>query len=239
MYQNRRKYIGLVASLIVIMLTCIGCSGKDAVMPYGSSDYENGEWTVDALVTHLEELGFDNIDIEEDKSRYVREVSLNVRVEDTESDSWFTEYTDFIKGEPVKSWRDVKIEVTHPIPVMTIENTPELVDILPLRSGTEEDFEEWKSFMEEHNGEYIEFNGTVLDVYDEFWYISGISLDISFEGYENIDFGWSGIEPNDIGYDNDYSLGCLPKGTPAYCVVKIVYSEAEGFYELDSLDIIR
>ena len=221
------------------MLTCIGCSGKDTVMPYGSIDYENGEWTVDELVSHLKELGFDNIDIEEDESRYVSETSINVRVEDIKSDSWFTEYTDFIKGEPVKSWRDVKIEVTHPIPVMTIENTPELVDILSLRNGVEADFEEWKLFMKEHKGEYIEFNGKVLDVYDEFWYASGISLDISFEEYEDICFVWSGIEPNDIGYNNDYSLGCIPNGTPVYCVARIVNSDDVYTYKLEYLKINR
>ncbi len=207
-------------------------------MPYGSSDYENGEWTVNELVTHLEELGFDSIDIMEDESRYVSKTSINVSVEDVESDSWFTEYTDFIKGEPVRSWRDVKIEVTHPIPVMTLENSPELVDILPLRKGSEADVEQWKTFMKEHNGEYIQFSGTVIDVFDEVLWV-GISLDISFENYESIYFSFSNVSPNDIGYDNDYSYGCLPEGTPVYCVVRIVSSDDDCSYELDTLRISR
>lgn len=237
MCPNKKKYIGILVLLIILAFTCVGCSGDDATMPYGSSDYENGEWTVDELVSHLEELGFDNIDIEDDESRYVSEVSINVRVEDTESDSWFTEYTDFVKGEPVRSWRNVKIEVTHPIPVLTIENYPELIEVLPLRSGSDTDFEEWKSFMKEHNGEYIEFDGTITDWYDELWYASGISFTVSFEDYEDISFSWSGLLTSEFGYKNDYSTGCVKEGISAHVVAKIVYSEDEYKYELEDIQL--
>ncbi len=206
-------------------------------MPYNSNDYENGDWSLEEVVSHLEELGFEDIEVVKSESRYVSEENLQVLVEDFSSDSWFTEYKDFEQGEPLHTWRKVKIEVTIPIPVLTEENSPELVSNLAMRYGSDGDVALWESFMKEHNGEYIEFDGVVTDVYDEFWFASGISLSISFEEYEDIDFGWSGIEPNDIGYDNDFSSGCLSEGTPAHCIVKIVYTDEECYYELESLEL--
>ena len=42
MCPNKKKYIGILVLLIILAFTSVGCSGDDATMPYGSSDYENG-----------------------------------------------------------------------------------------------------------------------------------------------------------------------------------------------------
>ncbi len=237
MIQKLKRYASLLVGVSVMALVCISCSSEEPTMPYSSNDYENGEWTLEEVLSNLKELGFDDIEVVTSKSRYVSEESLQVQVEDYSNESLFTVYKDFEQGEPVYSWREVKIEVTRPIPVLTEENFPGLANNLAMRYGSDDDVAEWKSFMKAHNGEYIEFDGFVTDVYDEFWYASGISLSISFEEYEDINFYWSDISPNNIGYDNDYSYGCLPKGTLAHCVVKIVYTEEECYYEFESIEL--
>lgn len=238
--KNKKKSIIILIATIVIIGNCVGCSSsEEPPMPYSSSDYENGEWTLEEVISNLEELGFENIEIEEYESQYVSEESFDVKVEDFSSDSWLTEYKDFEQGEPLYSWRDVKIEVTIPIPVLTVENTPELADNLAKRFGTDKDVDAWKSFMKEHNGEYIEFNGIITDWYDELWYASGISFEVSFENYEDITFSWSSISTNELGFNNDYSTGCVTEGTSAYITAKIVYTSDECCYELDSIKLIR
>lgn len=229
-----RTIIGISATTFILT----ACSaGEKELMPYSSSDYENGKWTLEEIVDSLNELGFEDIEVKESKSRYVSEVEIEVQVEDYAKNTILTEYKDFKEGEPLYNWRKVKIYVTTPIPVLTEENRPELATILGKANGNDSDIELWKAFMKEHNGNYIEFDGTLTDVYDEAWYITGISLTICFEEHKDITFYWRGIEPNDIGYDNDYSYGCLPEGTPMHCVAKIVYDENGCYYEPDSITV--
>ena len=236
MNQSWKRCMGLLL-VIICLFACAACGGNDATMPYGSDEYENGEWSVEELVSHLEELGFDDIDVEESESRHVSEISLEVRVEDTESDSWFTEYKDFEKGEPARTWRKVRISVTAPIPVLTTENCPDLVDFLRKRYGSSEDIEVWQSFMEEHSGEYIEFDGTITDWYDELWFASGITFTVSFEDNDDITFSWSGMTTSEFGFANDYSTGCVQEGIPAHVVIRIGYAEEDYWYGLESIQL--
>lgn len=236
MTQSWKRCMGIMLA-IICLFTCTACSGNDATMPYGSDEYENGEWSVEELVSHLEELGFDDIDVQKSESRYVSEISLQVRVEDTDSDSWFTEYTDFEKGEPLRTWREVQIIVTTPIPVLTVDNTPDLADTLKKRSGSSEENDAWRAFMKEHNGEYIEFDGIITDWYDEFWFASGISFTVLFEEYDNISFSWRGLLTNELGFNNDYLAGCVAEGVTAHVVLRILYTEDECKYELESIQL--
>lgn len=231
------KSFCILLSLSFVLFLFVGCSSDgQSTMPYSSSEYENSDWTLDELISHFEELGFDDIDIDESHSRYVSEEYIQVRVEDTESDSWFTEYTEFTKGEDLRSWRKIRISITYPIPVWTIENCPELVTLLSMRNS-EESFDEWIAFMHEHHGEYIEFDGTITDWYDELWYAGGISFSVSFEDIEDIAFSWHGLLTSEFGYKNDYYTGCVEEGISAHVVMRIVYSEEGCLYELESIDL--
>lgn len=50
-----KKIIGVLFLFSMVLLVCVGCSSdsEQATMPYSSSDYENGDWTVEELVDHL------------------------------------------------------------------------------------------------------------------------------------------------------------------------------------------
>lgn len=234
----------LVLSLVV---ACTGCT-TSVTMPYSSEEYENGSWELDELVEHFEELGFDQIDIDEhsmldrenlDKnSKYI----TTVRIEDVSSDSWFTEYRDFDKGEEIGTYLEVKINVVTPIPVWSIDNCVELENIAKMDPGSAEQDDALKAFAEQHNGEYLEFYGLLTDWYDQFWYV-GVSFAVSVENSNEMTFSWNSIDLYDLGmtgeyhYEN-YKTGLISEGDRVRILSQIEYTSGEMNLRIETFEVI-
>lgn len=211
-------------------------SKYDVLVPYSSDEYGNGDWTADELVQHFEELGFYDIKIEETASRHVDKETVDVKVEEY-GDGLFSYYRGFEKNEVISKGRIIKLIVTKPIPVMTVENCPELVGMLQMRNGSEGDIAVWNSFLADHVGEFIEFDGTVTSWYDEMWWVS-ISFTVCFEEYEDITFSFKVDSTKEIGFADNYFYGCVEKGAAAHLVLEIV-KDSDGYYkfEIDSIQL--
>lgn len=234
-----KKITNIFILFSILLFLCTSCSLniEKIPMPYGTDDYDNGEWTLEKVTENLNEQGFDEIEIVEYESRGLDRERIKVKIEDYSNGSLLTEYKSFKKGELFYTYEKIKIEVYKPIPVLNINNCPELGVILSEWSDLEGDVSVWKPFMEEHNGEYIEFNGKIVDCFDEFYYITDLTLTISFENYENITFCWDGISTNEVGYQNNYSVGCIEKNTPVHVVAKITCTDDIYRFELESVDL--
>lgn len=95
--KTRLVITGLLACILLTFLS--GCSTLSVTMPYGSDEYVQGDWTVDELIAHFQDLGFTDIKTsifttyDKDKARICR-----VAIDDDIS-SWSPEYVDFKKGD--------------------------------------------------------------------------------------------------------------------------------------------
>ncbi len=242
--DNMKKYLTpFLLAILTLLFTCTGCSVEEISMPYGSADYKNGEWTVDSLVDHLEELGFSDIEVTNvfDSFGEERIEVYNVTIEDTSSDSWFTEYKAFKKGESYGTWLKIKIETHTFIPTLTTSNCSDFSELMAFEDSTEKN-EAINSFMSAHNGEYIEFEGTITDWYDELFWV-GIDFSISVEDSGTI-FSWDTIDLIDTKLEgeyhyNKYKSGLISEGMRVHMIVKIVSTEDDWKLEIDAMEIVE
>ena len=107
----------LIIPLIVLILiiVCTGCTTK-IVMPYGSEDYIDGEWAIEDLVSHFEELGFTNVEISGD----TEEIS-GIYIENDES-----LFESFKKGDEYSSSRKIEIYTGPDLKAPTPVEVPEM-----------------------------------------------------------------------------------------------------------------
>ena len=239
----RTRNIALILILSILLFACTGCD-VGTTIPYSSDEYENGEWSVEELVEHFEELGFTDIEIEEKTTFDESKERIQVVVAD-DSDSWFSSYRDFEKGETISTIRKIIIRATTLTPVLTVENSPEFADFAKNGLDSENNTIAWTTFLEEHNGEALEFDGIITNWYDEFWYISGVDCTIAVEGNENMSLYWSVENLDDLGLtgeysQNEYSQGRINEDMQVHVLAVIDYSKDDGLkLEIESMQIIE
>ena len=167
--------------IILLLLPLVSCSFNapfDITMPYSSFEYENGEWTAETLIKHFEELGFHNIETASHPSYfgdYTDEI-ISVEIE-IESDSIFTEYASFEKGEVVNSIDKVYISYYYVPDALTIDECPELAEVL-LGSKNDE-LMDYMTFANKYDGKYVRFDACV---YSHSTYDGGTSHVITVVG---------------------------------------------------------
>ena len=239
--KTRSIVLALVLSLVLCL--CSGCNIA-ATMPYSSDEYENGEWSVEELVEHFEGLGFTDIDVEEYTTFNEGEEKIQVVVAE-DSSSWFPSYRDFEKGETVDTLRNIIIRETRLIPILTTENCLEFAEYVKNGKDSPDNTLTWLSFIEEHNGEALEFDGTITSWYDEFFYISGVKCTVAVENSEHMSFYWAVDSLDDLGLSgeyshNEYSLGEITEGMQVHILAVINYSEDNGLnLEIESMQVIK
>ena len=227
----------------VLLITFNGCDIAEVNMPYGSAEYKSGGWTVDDLVVHFEELGFSDIEINNvvDSFGEERVEVYNVTIEDTSSNSWFTEYMSFQKGDAYSTTRKIKIETHTFIPTLTTENCSDFSELLET-TGDSVKTELINSFMFSHNEEYIEFEGVITDWCDDYFW-SGIDFSVSVENSGTI-FSWDSIDLIDTKLDgeyhyNKYKAGLISKGMRVNMIAKIVANEDSWKLEIYTMDVLQ
>ncbi len=234
----------LVTVIVFSLSACSFDAPANIVMPYSCDEYENGEWTVDELVEHFEKLGFTNIKVANVMESFGEaEVAIwNLTIEDTSSDSWFTEYRTFDKGEEFDSWLEIKIETHTFIPTLTVDNCTDLAELVQTK-GSLVNLEDKKSFMESHKNEYIEFEGTITDWYDELHWV-GVSFTVSVEDSEYLSFSWETTSLSDLKMEGDYhysnyKTGLISEGMRVHMIARIVFADNEWQLEINTMNIIE
>ena len=235
------RSIALILILSTLLFVCAGCDAG-VTIPYSSDEYENGEWTVEELVEHFKELGFTDIEIEEKTTFDESEVKIQVVVAD-DSDSWFPAYRDFEKGETISTIRKIIIRATSLNPVLTVENSPEFADLVKMDSESPEKAERLSSFMQTHDGDYLEFDGTITSWYDEFFWTS-VSITVAVEDSDQMSFSWGTISLSELGmtgeyHYNKYHAGLITEGMKVHILAQIDYTEDGWALKIDSMQIIE
>lgn len=241
--MKKRILFHLICSFTLFLF--VGCDTSGVSMPYGSEEYENGDWTVEELIEHFEELGFSDIETINTLEYFGdEEIGIyNVTIEDTSSDSLFTEYRSFEKGEELGTWLKLKIETYTAIPTLTIDNCSEFSELTKMKNSSSEQGELISAFMNSHNGEYLEFDGIITDWYDEMFWTS-VSFTISFEESEQLSFTWSTIDFSDLNLEGEYEyskykVGLISENMKVHMITRIVSSEDGWNLEIDSMQVVE
>ena len=160
------KYVISIVMVLAILFSLTACFSEDITMPYSSREYEDGDWTLESLVKHLEGLGFTDIDTC-DETVYFGEFKDDVyRVEiEAETDSWYTEYKDFEAGDVFSSSTKIRIFYRSTQEYLTVENCPELAEIL--LGSVNGDIYAAQEFAKEYDGEWIKFEAYVYHTMED------------------------------------------------------------------------
>ena len=236
------KKIILYLFSIIFIFALTSCNVDVITMPYDSSEYKNGEWTVESLVEHFETLGFTDIDVTNVKDSFgeAKVEIYNVNIEDSSSDSWFTEYKAFKKGEEFGSWLKIKIETHTFTPTLTVDNCSDLANIIQNETSNTDAI---NSFMKAHNGEYIEFCGTITDWYDKLRWVS-VNLTVAVENSKYLSFVWDTIDLIDLKLEGDYhynkyKTGLISEGMKVHMIVKVDSADDKWQLEIYSMEILK
>lgn len=145
---------------VVLLAFYLASCSTDIAMPYSSDEYRNGEWTADSLTEHFKELGFQNVKASSQASYfgdYSNEI-ISVEIE-TDTDSIFTEYICFEKGDVFSSSDEIYINYYYTPEALTIDNCPELAEFL---FGSKDDEPmDYMAFAEKYDGRYVRFDACV------------------------------------------------------------------------------
>lgn len=123
----------------------------DIVMPNDTNYYQTEDWTVENLIKEFESLGFTNI-----VTKYMG-TPFEYRYGPVHTVSIDHEMFAWDEGDIYRSNDEVEISYYDPTPTLTSENCPELADILTGETSS------WLKFAEEYDGQYIEFDGCVVE----------------------------------------------------------------------------
>ena len=241
------KKVILCTFIIIIAISFLACSFEPVekiVMPYSCDEYENGEWTVDELVEHFEGLGFSDINVTNVMESFGEANVLiqNLTIEDPSSDAWYNRYRAFEKGEEFWSGRKIKIETHTYIPTLTVENCSDFAELIEMDEFSGK-IEAVQSFMESHKNEYIEFEGTITDWYDEMHWV-GVSFTVSAENSDYINFSWETTDLIDLKLEDDYhytkyKTGLISAGMKVHMIAQIVYVDEEWHLEINVMEILN
>ena len=60
----KHKKILFLFVLTMLLVVCTSCESATTItMPYSSEEYVNGEWTIEDLIKHFEDLGFSKVEV--------------------------------------------------------------------------------------------------------------------------------------------------------------------------------
>lgn len=237
----------VITGLLVCILSNIftGCTSLTVTMPYGSDEYVSGNWTVDEIVTHFEDLGFTDIETsifstyDKDQARICR-----VAIDDDIS-SWSPEYVDFKKGDEISTMHKILISAMVFVPTLTIEDCAEFAEIAQMGQDSPERQEALNSFMREHDGEFIELVGTISSWDDEYWYSAGGSFSVLVDGSNHLLFSWRYEYMHNLKLTGEYhytkyTTGLITAGMRTHIIAKIDYSTSKDNWhlEIDKMEII-
>ena len=234
------KFQKLISFLIVIVLliTCTSCDIA-ATMPHGSEEYESGNWSVNELVEHFEELGFTDIKVEEKTTFEEEDVKLQVLIAE-DSTSWSPSYRSIEGGETIDLLRTIIIRETKLIPVLNATNCPEFAEFIENGKESSNNTQSWTTFLKENTGKALAFDGTISDWHDSFWWITGIDFTITIENSKHLNLSWNvdsldgfGL-PEEYDHENYYS-GLITVGTQVHILAMI---KGESILEIESMEII-
>ena len=202
----RLREVLIFVVVIMLLLVLSGCGASGVSMPYSSEEYEQMNWSLDAMIAHFEEIGFSEIKTDIWETYDENDVKIcRVAIEDTSSDSWSTEYRDFEKGEKLSTHLKLYISAYTLVPLLSVDNCPEFAVFVNNGMESPESTEEWIEFLKVHKGEALEFDGTITSWSDEFWYISGVRCTIAVEDSEYFDYSWEADSVDDLGLTGKYS----------------------------------
>ena len=212
------------------LLGLTSCLDNGAVMPYSTEEYKSKEWTEESLVQHLEELGVENIEINNVLEEYGKEEWKihNIKIEDPDSNSWFSSYRVFDKGEKFDKDSKIIVETYVSHATISIDNS-EIFRKLVTSDDISIDASEVSAFFESNNGNYIEFNGLITYCYDSYFYVNcDLNFDVKIENSSWFEYSWDDIKISKlhecgwhINYNN-YSVGTLGKGDNVHMVCQII-----------------
>ena len=207
------KYLSLLLCLLLIVIGFVGCDTledgpSEAIMPYGSDEYENGDWTVEELVEHFESLGFSDINTSVSETLYPEQAGIEeVKIEIYPSDFWFTEYRNITKGDTYETHREIYIKATSYVSTITINNDVEFADIV--NENEENAYDSFQKYLSKHDGEYIEFDATVVKNWKPTSSSKGLYVHFAVE-HGNVILYKNGISSSDLGLEGDetgYGVG--------------------------------
>ncbi len=252
-----KKILICVVSILVlpIIFLCVSCSDEEvdelfdtkATMPFGTDEYKAGEWTEETILTHLKELGFEDIEITNVVEVYGGNDEWkihDIQIEDPDSMSFFTEYRTFDKGEKFDKTSNIIVETYISHATINVDNNEALRDLVNNAEFTT-DSPEVLEFFKAHSGEYIEFDGVITYCYDYLFYVNfDLDFDVQVENSTWFEYSWDDIEIDyldDCGWGIDHNMyysGCLSKGDKVHMVCKIYGSEEEWSLTIKSFDEI-
>lgn len=160
------RYLTFLMCIAFVISTLGACDmtetrPSEAVMPCSSEEYESGDWTVDSLVEHFKSIGFRNIKTNVKNTIYREKEGIEkVEIEIYPSDSWFTEYRRIAKGDTYETHREIYIEATIFVSTITIDNNEEFANVVS--ANKDNAYDALKQFLNNHEGEYIEFDATII-----------------------------------------------------------------------------
>ena len=198
-FVSRLLLVTLIILLIVPFASCSFSLPIKITIPYSSAEYENGDWNVESLVKHFEDLGFSNIETiswPSDFGDYTDEI-ISVEIE-RDSDSFFTEYSSFKKDYSVYSFYKIRITYYYTPDALTIDNCPDLKEVL---FGSEDgELMDYMIFARKYDGQYVRFDACIsYSAWGEVVHVVG-GDDISSNGYAfHIQTPYFTYNPNNKG----------------------------------------
>jgi hypothetical protein len=125
---------------------------------------------------------------------------------------------------------------------LTVDNCADFADIIAMDSESPDKPERIATFMKEHDGEYLEFDGTIT-YWSDWAYWSSVSLSVAVEDSEQMSFSWSTVNFSDLcleGYDFDtYREGSIYEGMNVHIITKIEYTDDGWTLTNNSVQIIE
>ena len=214
-----KKVSIVLAALLFISTHFSGCSKTDAfeiTMPYASYQYENGAWTIEELTSHLQELGFSDIETEEytptgyEDDEIYRIVIDNARF-------------GFDIHETFNSDAEVKIGYYVLEPNLTTVTCKELDYIFSAPPNEMDKAQILSAFVKEYEGKYMEFDATITesfsDVKDTQYFIALSAGDYASD--KNVLFWINGTSFSGLGITNDYFDEYVKVGEKVHVIAQI------------------
>ena len=221
---------GISCLLFSFLLVCLtSCSNEpvfEIEMPHDDYFYEEGEWTVEELISCFEEMGFTNIETEaHTASDYEFDEIQNIKIDGG--------MFGFEQGDVFMSNDKVEIGYYDLVPNLTIDNCPDLEEILS--GGTME----YAYFASHYDGQYVEFDANVVEAYS---YMGGTSFIIEVCGG---DYSPDSSEKQAIridvetmtDYDGRYINEYVDVGDNVKVIGEVVMSKSE-YYEMLFIDAV-
>lgn len=226
----RFKVISLLLC-IVLLFSFSGCFSEYITIPYSSDEYVAMNWSIDELKKHFLELGFETIEVAGNTEKVT-----DVLVQNDE-----LLYESFDSGDSFPSYRKVCLWTEYEaVTYVSVDNSSEFKFFVDNGIESSDNYDMWQSFLEENHMNFIEFDGTITDWYDDVFWIS-VAFSISIEDSDVMSYSESNIEISDMNMDysfNEYHSGLVKEGMKVHVIAEIVQIEDRWELEPVSIDIL-